>query len=112
VLIIEDEALVALMIEDMVSDLGCEIAGSFARVADALAAADSLVCDVAILDVNVAGEEVYPLAERLRLRGVPIVFSTGYGELGLRPDFRDAQVIAKPFDEARLRQALEAALGG
>jgi CheY-like chemotaxis protein len=112
VLIVEDEALVALMIEDLVSDFGCEIAGSFARVSDALAVAESLACDVAILDVNVAGEEVYPLAERLRRRGIPIVFSTGYGGTGLRRDFQGAPVIAKPFDEVRLRRALEVAFGG
>jgi len=72
VLVVEDEYLVATMMEDMLESAGCVVAGPIPRLAQALDAASSEVCDVAVLDINLAGERVYPVADILAQRGVPI----------------------------------------
>jgi two-component sensor histidine kinase/DNA-binding response OmpR family regulator len=102
-LIAEDEALVALMMEDVAIELGWSVVGPFARAADALAAAKSDEIHAAILDVNLGGESVYPIADALMARGVPFVFATGYGAESIDRRFACAPVLQKPID----RQALE-----
>ena len=112
VLIVEDETLVAMLLEDMLSDLGCEVGAAVARISHAVEAANDSTqrLDVAILDVNVAGESIAPVAEALRARGVPFVFATGYGAGGAPEGFRDRPTLQKPFGmaevEARLREAV------
>lgn len=108
VMIVEDEALVAMMVEDMLEDLGCEIAGSFGAVDDALAwlSSGAPSPDGAVLDVNIGGEMVFPVAEQLRQRGVPFVFATGYGDLP-RKGFESIEVLAKPIDAGALRKAVD-----
>ncbi len=108
VMIVEDEALVAMMVEDMLGDLGCEIAGSFGAVGDALAwlGSGEPTPDGAVLDVNIGGEMVFPVAEELRERGVPFVFATGYGDLP-RKGFESVEVIAKPINVGALRKAVD-----
>ena len=110
VFVLEDESHIAMLIEDMLCDLGCEITATAERVADALRAVDDNGFDVAVLDVNLAGEQSFPVAERLRAEAIPFVFSTGYGVLGVREDLRTAPVIAKPFDQEELGAALVAAM--
>ncbi len=106
VLLVEDEGLVAMMLEDLISDLGCEIAGSLASVGAALAWIEAGgSADVALLDVNLSGESVFPVAEALRARGVPYAFATGYGE-GHDPRFRDAPLLGKPIRQERLEALL------
>jgi CheY-like chemotaxis protein len=107
-LIVEDEALVAMMLEDMLSDLGCvvvDVAGSVARGL-ALVGDATIDLDAAVLDVNLGGEKVYPVAEKLAVSGVPFIFSTGYGAAGIASGFAGIPALAKPFNV----QALEAAL--
>jgi CheY-like chemotaxis protein len=107
-LIVEDEALVAMMIEDMLSDLGCvvvDVAGSVARGL-ALTEDAATQLDAAVLDVNLGGETVYPVAEKLALAGVPFVFSTGYGLAGVAPRFAGVPTLAKPFNSTTLAAAL------
>jgi CheY-like chemotaxis protein len=102
ILLVEDEGLVALTMEDMLEDLGCDIAGSFGGVAAALAwLAAEPALDGALLDVNLGGEMVFPVADVLIARGVPIIFATGYGA---SPDERYASmpVAAKPVTQAKL----------
>jgi two-component SAPR family response regulator len=108
VMIVEDEALVAMMVEDMLGDLGCEIAGSFGAVHDALAFLGSgqPQPDGAVLDVNIGGEMVFPVAEALREQGVPFVFATGYGDLP-RKGFENVEVLAKPINVGALRKAVD-----
>lgn len=108
VMIVEDEALVAMMVEDMLGDLGCEVAGSFGAVDDALAwlGGGHPAPDGAVLDVNIGGEMVFPVAEELRERGVPFVFATGYGDLP-RDGFESVEVLAKPINVNALRRALD-----
>lgn len=110
VLIVEDEGFVALMIEDMLQDLGCEIVGSVARLAEASGLAAAAKVDLAILDINLAGQPSFPLAEILRERGIPFVFSTGYGQSGLPHEFAGYPLIGKPFSIKELQQTIALAL--
>lgn len=106
VLVVEDEAAISLLLEDMLLDFGCEVIGPAARLAAALDAVERETVDLAILDVNVAGEPIYPVAETLARKGVPFVFSTGYGSAGIRDLYRDRPVLQKPFAQHDLRQKL------
>jgi len=112
VLVVEDESLVAMLLEAILEDMGCLPVGPVASVEDGLAMArdeDSL--DAALLDVNVAGHQVFPIAEALKARGVPFVFSTGYGEGGLTDAWRGHPTVQKPFTESAIRDALMKAMG-
>ena len=107
VLVIEDESLVAMLLETILDDMGCTVVGPESNIDDGLIAATSeAALDAALLDVNVAGREVFPVAEALKARGVPFVFSTGYGEAGLPEHWRGHPTIQKPFTEAAIRDAL------
>lgn len=108
VLVAEDEALVCMLIEDMLSDLGVAIVGPAATLDEAIALAQSAEADVALLDLNLAGKPVFPVADILAERGVPIIFASGYGEAGLNDRHRGATVLQKPFREADLARALHA----
>lgn len=110
VLAIEDEFTILLMLENMLADLGCQLAGSAGRVADALTLAESSAPDAAILDVNLAGVPVYPVAERLARQRVPIVFATGYGPIGVEPAWRSCAILEKPYQIQDLARALTEAL--
>jgi CheY-like chemotaxis protein len=97
VLIVEDEALVALLIEDVLADFACVPVGPCNTLATALAAVETETFDVALLDINLFGEKVYPVAYALAERHIPFLFVSGYGEAGVPPDRRDWKVCAKPF---------------
>jgi CheY-like chemotaxis protein len=108
ILVVEDEALVAMALEDMLDELGCvvvDVAGTVSRGV-AIAGDAGLPLDVAILDVNLGGEKVYPVAERLTERGVPFVFCTGYGLSGISPSFAHVPTIAKPYSQRQLYDLL------
>jgi CheY-like chemotaxis protein len=112
-LLVEDEAMVAMMIEEMLTELGCvvvEVAGTLARGLS-LAQSGAETLDVAVLDINLGGDKVYPVAEMLAAGGVPFVFSTGYGLAGIAPAFACIPALAKPFRPEALEAALMAALG-
>ena len=111
ILVVEDEAAISLLLEDMLLDFGCEVIGPVARLSMALETVKQQEIDLAILDVNVAGEPIYPVAEALAQRSVPFVFSTGYGSTGIRDTFRDRPVLQKPFAQQDLKQKLLLALG-
>ncbi len=106
ILVVEDEMVVAMLLEDMLADLGCEVVGPASRVEEALRLAGSQAVDGAVLDVNVAGAEVYPVAEALAQRGIPFVFATGYGTVGLRDDYRGAPTVQKPFRQDELARII------
>ena len=100
-----------MLIEDMLADFGCVVVGPAHDLDAALElAAGESTPDVAVLDVNVAGRPVFAVADALKARGVPLVFSTGYGDGGLREGDRGAPVLQKPFRAGDLAQALQAAL--
>ena len=112
VLIVEDESLVAMLLETILEDMGCTPIGPAATVDEGLKmAADGEPVDAALLDVNVAGKQVFPVAQALKDRGVPFVFSTGYGESGLPDEWRGQPTLQKPFTEAAVRDALLKAMG-
>ena len=107
ILVIEDEMLIGMLLEDMLADLGYEVAAVVARLKDALAAAQSQTFDLAILDVHLHGESAYPVAEALIARGIPFVFATGYGARGLPETYRERPVLQKPFAKDDLDRVLK-----
>jgi CheY-like chemotaxis protein len=108
-LVVEDEGGIALMIEDMLEELGCKIAASAAHLKKAREMAEAAAIDFAVLDVNIDGKLVFPVAHILRTRGIPFVFSTGYGAGGLPTEFSGTPVVGKPFTIDALRDAILAA---
>ena len=109
VILVEDEALVALMMEDLLRELGCDVTGSFGALETALQWLDAQVelPDGAVLDVNLGGGElVFPLAQALRERGVPFVFATGYTVLP-QDGFAEIPVLNKPVDLGMLWPVVE-----
>jgi DNA-binding response OmpR family regulator len=112
VLVVEDEYLVASLIEDMLESAGCVVAGPIPRLAQALDAAQSEVCDAAVLDVNLAGERVFPVADILSRRNVPFVLVTGYGGNSLPPEYAGCPRLHKPFKLADLLATLRGMLKG
>jgi len=111
VLIVEDESLVAMLLETILEDMGCLAVGPAATVDEGLRMAADEAVDAALLDVNVAGRQVFPVAQVLKDRGVPFIFSTGYGEGGLPDEWRGQPTLQKPFTEAAVRDALMTAMG-
>lgn len=97
VLIVEDEALIAMLFEDILEDTACEIVGPAMNVRQAMELAGAAEIDVAVLDVNLNGESSFPVAALLQSRGVPLVFSSGYGSQGLPPEWQDRPTLPKPF---------------
>ena len=107
ILIVEDEMLVAMLIEDALTDLGHEILGPAMRLETALEAASSQQFDFAILDINLAGKQSFPVADCLSQRGIPFMFASGYGAAGLSAPYLLAEVIQKPFSRRELGEALK-----
>lgn len=106
VLVVEDEIIVSWMLEDMLSELGCEVVGPVARIDLALAIIDAQAIGAAVLDVNLNGQFSYPIADALTARGVPFVFSTGYAKDRLLTAYRDCPVLQKPFQRSDLGETL------
>ena len=112
VLVVEDESLVAMLIETILEDMDCIPVGPAANIEEGLRlVADTQDLDAALLDVNVAGQQIFPVADALKARGGPFVFSTGYGEGGLPDEWRGQPTVQKPFTEAAIRDALMKAMG-
>ncbi|BDA85624.1 response regulator [Aureimonas sp. SA4125] len=113
VFLVEDESLVAMQPEDMVADLGCDCVGLAMKLSRALDMLDVIAAiDVAILDVNLGGDKVYPVAERLRQRNVPIVFATGYGRAGVDAAWQSCEVVQKPYTMEQIASAVGLAREG
>jgi PAS domain S-box-containing protein len=104
VMIVEDEALVAMVVTESLTTLGCSVVGPFSRCSEAIAAIEGDEVDAAILDVNLDGEMVYPLAEMLAHRGVPFIFVTGYGVESIDRRFRHIPVVQKPVERHVLQR--------
>ena len=111
VLIVEDEFLVALLVEEDLRAVGFSILGPFSSLAPALAAAGRERFDVAVLDINLGGEMVFPLADALAARGVPFIFLSGYGAADLPARFKAAPRLAKPHDPTALIKEIERVVG-
>ena len=110
VLVVEDEILVAMLLEDMLADLGFEVLGPAMRLDAALKMALDESFDLAVLDVNLANEQSFPVAQLLQERGIPFVFATGYGLRGLDERFKEVTTLQKPFEPDQLANAISLAL--
>lgn len=106
VLVVEDETLVAMLIEEYLVEFGCVVASSARRVSKALQSLKDLEIDAAVLDVNVAGESVDPVAQILQERKIPFIFASGYGAKGVEERWTGRPVLQKPFSARELRAAL------
>ena len=111
ILVVEDELMIRMLLEDMLAELGCTIAAEATHIKDALEAVRNAAFDVAILDVNIGGEPISPVADALAARGTPFVFATGYGERALPESHRERPTLKKPFQLEHLKHTLETALG-
>jgi len=112
VLLVEDEAMIAMLMEDMLGELGCDVVATVGQFDQAMAAAETADFDLAFLDVNLRGVPVYPVAQVLRTRGIPFAFVTGYGSAGIDPANAEAPILQKPFqsrDLAAILQVLQSA---
>lgn len=112
VIVVEDDSMICLLMEDMLSDLGCKVVGmacDLKRAAELARREESI--DVAILDVNLAGQQVFPIADILSQRGIPFLFATGLGAGGLPPEWQGHCSVQKPMTVATLGNALGRAIG-
>lgn len=110
VLVVEDEFLVAMLLQEMLETAGCVVAGPIPRLAEALEAAASEACDVAVLDINLGGERIDPVAVILDGRKIPFVFVTGYAADSLPDAFAARPRLPKPFKSADLVATLAEAV--
>lgn len=106
VLLVEDESMIAMLIEDMLLDLGCEVVVAM-RLDQALAQVHGRAFDLAVLDVNLGEARSYPVADLLAERGTPFMFATGYGLEGLEKAYQTVPVVQKPYQRAQLQHLLE-----
>ena len=100
--------LIGMLLEDMLTDMGHTVVAIVPRVNEALAAAQREEFDLAILDVHLNGQAVFPVADALIERGIPFVFATGYGERGLPEQYRKRPILQKPFAKDDLEKILSA----
>ena len=107
VLVVEDEYLIRMLLEDMLDELGYGVAAAVGSLDEARQHATGGEFSAAILDVNVDGQEIFPVADILAERGLPFVFVTGYGEGSLPERFRGRPALQKPFQAERLKTTLE-----
>jgi CheY-like chemotaxis protein len=110
--VVEDEVMVAALLEDRLLELGCDVVGPAHRIEEALALLASESVDAAVLDVNICGHMVFPVADALAARKVPFIFATAYGRGGLVSPHAERAVLDKPYNERALEHALRAALLG
>lgn len=108
VLLVEDEALIAMILEEMIAEVGCTVLGPAATIDAALAlVGEATSADCALLDINLGAAPSWPIADALIAKGVPFAFVSGYGKAGLEPRFQDATVLSKPIDTTHLEAWLE-----
>jgi len=110
ILVVEDEMLIAMVVEAVLDGAACQIVGPFGRLAQALKSAENDAIDAAMLDVNLNGEQVFPVADALLARNIPFLFVTGYGAGGLPPRFKESPTLTKPYRAAAVLTALGAML--
>jgi DNA-binding response OmpR family regulator len=102
--------MIAMLVEDMVLDFGSEVVGPSFQLNEALRIAHDAELDAAVLDINVGGAVIFPVADVLQRRGIPFIFATGYGSKTLPPRFSDSPTLSKPFSYEALAEVLRAAL--
>ncbi len=105
-LVVEDEVLMAMMVEEMLRELGYEVAALSTHLDQAVLLARTAAFDFALLDINLNGQHSFPVADVVRSRGLPLVFATGYGSRILIPPYLDSPLLQKPFSLEELRRTL------
>ncbi|MGD9028031.1 MAG: response regulator, partial [Methyloceanibacter sp.] len=108
VLVVEDQAPIALQLEDMLVESECQVVGPASRVGQALRLLGENVVDAAVLDLNVAGELVYPVADALDARGLPYIFATGYDPSDVSGRYGHRNIVQKPFSRRVFLEAFRA----
>lgn len=110
VLIIEDEAMIAMLIEDLLGEIGASTVRTVGSIGEATRVlGEAIPIDMAIVDVNLHGQPTFPVADTLLQRGIPFVFATGYGATGMPERFAGVPVLQKPFELEEMKRALLAA---
>jgi DNA-binding response OmpR family regulator len=110
VFLVEDEVMIRMMVADMLEELGYKVAAEAGDITEALRLAQATEFDIAILDVNVNGKVISPVADVIKAKGCPFIFATGYGSSGLPEQYRDRPALQKPFQLDALGKTIEAAL--
>jgi CheY-like chemotaxis protein len=110
VFLVEDEVMIRMMVADMLEELGYSVAAEAGEINEAIKLAQSAEFDIAILDVNVNGKVISPVAELIEARNRPFIFATGYGSSGLPEQYRDRPALQKPFQLETLARMIDAAL--
>jgi CheY-like chemotaxis protein len=110
ILVVEDELMISMLVEDMLTELGHKVAGIAASVEEATRLANQGDFDGALLDVNLNGKTIDAVAETLMRRDIPFVFTTGYGQQGIPDAYRDWPALQKPYQTQQLGQALARAV--
>jgi CheY-like chemotaxis protein len=107
VFLVEDEFMIRMMVADMLEELGYSIAAEAGEISEAIKLAQSADFDLAILDVNVNGKVISPVADLIKARNRPFIFATGYGSSGLPEEYRDRPSLQKPFQIETLARVIE-----
>ena len=110
VFLVEDEVMIRMMVADMLEELGYKIAAEAGDIPEAMRLAEATQFDIAILDVNVNGKVISPVADLIKARNRPFIFATGYGSSGLPEQYRDRPALQKPFQLETLAQMINATL--
>jgi CheY-like chemotaxis protein len=108
IFLVEDEAFIRMMIADMIEELGHRVVAEAGNLPDAARLATTARFDLAILDININGDDILPIVEIIERRNLPFLFASGYGTSGLPEPFRKRTVLRKPFMVEQLREAIEA----
>ncbi len=112
VFLVEDEVMIRMMVADMLEELGYSVAAEAGDINEAMRLAQCTEFDLAILDVNVNGKVISPVAELVKAKNRPFIFATGYGSQGLPEEYRDRPALQKPFQLETLARMIETALKG
>jgi CheY-like chemotaxis protein len=110
VFLVEDEVMIRMMVADMLEELGYSVAAEAGEINEAIKLAQSAEFDIAILDVNVNGKVISPVAELIKARNRPFIFATGYGSSGLHEQYRDRPALQKPFQLETLARLIDSTL--
>lgn len=111
IFLVEDESLIMMLLEDIMADLECEVVRSALTLKEALDASQTVDAQAAILDINLAGDPIFPVAERLAARGIPLIFASGYGSTTLPDAWKGFTTLPKPFSAIQVEAALRTVLG-
>ena len=110
VFLVEDEVMIRMMVADMLEELGYRVVAEAGEINEAIRLAESADFDLAILDVNVNGKVISPVADLITARNRPFIFATGYGSSGLPEEYRDRPALQKPFQIESLAQMIDTAI--